>query len=157
MAAVAAVARSRWNHEQRALLHRERQRQPPNRPSRRQSASCCWLLQLRVGTKRAIEEYNAEVLRALEMVVEHPSIPQGLKLAFFKVLLCSLCAASRLNLACSCLLQESRHSYGRTALLLSGGGTMGCYHLGTKKEFSAFDFPFVGERLFFLFGCVLQA
>lgn len=90
-----------------------------------------WLqLQLRVGTKRAIEEHNAELLRALEMVVEHPGVPQGLKLAFFKVRILDCFFAvfgEILSDGCARALwdvQESRHSYGRTALLLSGGATM---------------------------------
>ena len=28
---------------------------------------------------------------------------------------------------------ESKHSYGRTALLLSGGATLGFYHIGVLK------------------------
>jgi len=67
---------------------------------------------LRVGTKKLLEEYNAEVLRALELVCVHPSVSQADKLEFFK---------------------ETRHAYGRTALLLSGGGTMGLYHLGVVR------------------------
>jgi TAG lipase/steryl ester hydrolase/phospholipase A2/LPA acyltransferase len=67
---------------------------------------------LRVGTKRLIEDYNVEVQRALEMICADPAIPHPQKLAFIK---------------------ETRHSYGRTALLLSGGGTMGLYHLGVIK------------------------
>ena len=33
----------------------------------------------------------------------------------------------------SCALQETRHAYGRTALLLSGGGSLGSFHLGVVK------------------------
>ena len=39
----------------------------------------------RVGTKRIIEQYNAEVQRALEFVSADPTIPHSQKLAFFKV------------------------------------------------------------------------
>lgn len=30
-------------------------------------------------------------------------------------------------------LNQTRHAYGRTALLLSGGATMGLFHLGIVK------------------------
>jgi len=37
---------------------------------------------------------------------------------------------------------ETRHSYGRTALFLSGGGAMGKYHFGTMKALYEADlFP----------------
>jgi TAG lipase/steryl ester hydrolase/phospholipase A2/LPA acyltransferase len=29
-------------------------------------------------------------------------------------------------------LQEARHAFGRTALMLSGGGTHGSFHLGVR-------------------------
>ena len=66
---------------------------------------------LRCGTKAIIEEYLNEVVRALQFlsVVEHEDINIDDKMAFFN---------------------ETRHAFGRTALLLSGGGTLGLYHIG---------------------------
>lgn len=31
-------------------------------------------------------------------------------------------------------LREARHAFGRTALVLSGGGSFGAYHLGVVKS-----------------------
>ena len=64
---------------------------------------------LRHGTKSLIESYQTQVIRALDLVCNDPFIPRAVKLAFFR---------------------ETRHSYGRSALLLSGGAALGLYHLG---------------------------
>lgn len=72
-------------------------------------------VQMRTGTKRLIEEYHAEVIRALQLVcaADGPAAPPvDEKLAFFN---------------------ETRHSYGRTALMLSGGAAIGMYHAGVVK------------------------
>ena len=106
---------------------------------------------LRAGTKRLIEEYISEVVRALQLVCvtdsgttvttgnlaavqqegdggngggsdddadaepdEYPVDPPTTaeKLSFFN---------------------ETRHAFGRSALLLSGGATLGLYHIGVMK------------------------
>eukprot|EP01083_Nonionella_stella_P130551 396197_1 len=67
--------------------------------------------QLRVGTKTVIERYLEEVCDCLELILrlDAPGISSSDKLAFFT---------------------ETRHSFGRSALMFSGGGTLGLYHAG---------------------------
>ena len=69
---------------------------------------------LRAGTKRLIEEYVSEVVRALQLVcvIDSDDVSAADKLAFFN---------------------ETRHAFGRSALLLSGGATLGLYHTGVIK------------------------
>ena len=69
---------------------------------------------LRAGTKRLIEEYISEVVRALQLVcvIDSDDVSAADKLAFFN---------------------ETRHAFGRSALLLSGGATLGLYHTGVIK------------------------
>lgn len=70
------------------------------------------------GTKVLVETYHNVVCAALDYVADVPSppgedpIPTDARLAFFN---------------------ETRHSYGRTALLLSGGAALGFYHVGVVK------------------------
>lgn len=64
---------------------------------------------LRCGTKANIERYIEEVSRGLHFIAEEPEIPSLKKLAFFN---------------------ETRHAFGRSALLFSGGATFGLYHSG---------------------------
>ena len=68
----------------------------------------------RSGTKHLIETYNKTVCEALLFVCtsEDESVPADVRLAFFN---------------------ETRHSYGRSALLLSGGAALGFYHIGLAK------------------------
>lgn len=68
----------------------------------------------RVGTKRLIEEYIEEVARCLEYVCQtpSPSFSNADKIVFF---------------------QRTGASFGRSALLLSGGATLGMFHLGVIK------------------------
>ena len=64
------------------------------------------------GTKDLIEEYHETVSQALEFIADSPAteeVPTDAKLAFFN---------------------ETRHAYGRSALLLSGGAYLGFYHVG---------------------------
>lgn len=63
------------------------------------------------GTKCQIDKYLRTVVRSLDAICDAnvDSIPTDVKLAFFN---------------------ETRHAYGRTALLLSGGAIMGFYHSG---------------------------
>eukprot|EP00934_Nitzschia_sp_Nitz4_P005640 Nitzschia sp. Nitz4//scaffold10_size219509//111906//114647//NITZ4_001432-RA/size219509-processed-gene-0.336-mRNA-1//-1//CDS//3329532932//5630//frame0 len=70
------------------------------------------------GTKVLVETYHNVVCAALDYVCDSP-VPQGeqpiptdARLAFFN---------------------ETRHAYGRTAILLSGGAALGMYHLGVVK------------------------
>jgi len=67
---------------------------------------------LRVGTKELIEDYLGEVTRALRLVCESNSIPLSERFTFFS---------------------ELRHSFGRSALMLSGGATLGLFHTGVIK------------------------
>jgi hypothetical protein len=68
------------------------------------------------GTKHIIEAYNETVAYALNFVCDSPigdeEIPTDAKLAFFN---------------------ETRHSYGRTAILFSGGAYLGSYHVGVAR------------------------
>ncbi len=70
------------------------------------------------GSKLLIETYHNVVCAALDFVCDAPvppneaPIPTEARLAFFN---------------------ETRHSYGRTALLLSGGAALGFYHVGVVK------------------------
>ncbi|KAG0285301.1 hypothetical protein BGZ96_010421 [Linnemannia gamsii] len=68
-----------------------------------------------IGTKRLIEEYNAEVMRQLNIIcdTESDDFSMAAKLEFFT---------------------HTRQAFGRTALLLSGGATMGLMHIGVIKS-----------------------
>lgn len=68
----------------------------------------------RVGTKQLIIDYIAEVCSALEELceIEHPDFTHDDKLKFFR---------------------ETAQSYGRSALMLSGGATLGLFHVGVVK------------------------
>eukprot|EP00191_Tetraselmis_sp_GSL018_P021195 CAMPEP_0177585320 /NCGR_PEP_ID=MMETSP0419_2-20121207/4418_1 /TAXON_ID=582737 /ORGANISM="Tetraselmis sp., Strain GSL018" /LENGTH=792 /DNA_ID=CAMNT_0019075021 /DNA_START=442 /DNA_END=2820 /DNA_ORIENTATION=+ len=61
-----------------------------------------------------ITRYIDEVAECLEAIAGHdgPDLKPDEKLAF---------------------LRETRHTFGRTALVLSGGGSLGAFHLGTVK------------------------
>jgi len=70
------------------------------------------------GTKVLVETYHNVVCASLDFVCDAPvavgesHIPTDARLAFFN---------------------ETRHSYGRSALLLSGGAALGFYHVGVVK------------------------
>lgn len=68
------------------------------------------------GTKVVIERYHETMARALQFICDSPisdeEIPTDVKLAFFN---------------------ETRHAFGRTAVLLSGGAYLGYYHLGVMR------------------------
>lgn len=68
----------------------------------------------RVGTKHLIEQYIEEVARCLDYlcVGGFPDFPEDQKLIFFK---------------------RNGSVFGRSALLLSGGATLGMFHLGVIK------------------------
>lgn len=55
-----------------------------------------------------IRDYLEEVKRQILHILQTPLYPTADKLSF---------------------LQEARHAFGRTALLLSGGGALGAFHL----------------------------
>ena len=59
-----------------------------------------------------IESYIAEVGQCLRRIASSLDVASEEKLAF---------------------LRETRHSFGRTALVLSGGGSFGAFHLGVLK------------------------
>src|ERR1700745_924812 len=64
-----------------------------------------------VGTKKLIEDYVEEVCACLLHICEHPidDLPWQKKLRFF---------------------EEIKQSYGQPALMLSGGATLGLFHIG---------------------------
>lgn len=68
----------------------------------------------RVGTKHLIEEYITQVCEALDFLCDHPvpGFPVADKLQFFR---------------------DTLTSFGRPALLLSGGATLGVFHFGVIK------------------------
>lgn len=68
----------------------------------------------RFGTKRLIEEYFEEVRCCLDYICvgDFPDFSDDEKMLFFK---------------------RTGHSFGRSALLLSGGATLGMFHLGVIK------------------------
>lgn len=72
-----------------------------------------------VGTKKLIERYNDSVMQLLATLPD-VAARQGTQ--------CSL----KLSVVLDELLR-SRQAYGRTALLLSGGGTFGMNHIGVVK------------------------
>jgi TAG lipase/steryl ester hydrolase/phospholipase A2/LPA acyltransferase len=65
-----------------------------------------------VGVPPLVAEYIAEVRTQLRHVAAESDLRSEEKLAF---------------------LQETRHCFGRTALLLSGGGTLGAFHIGVVR------------------------
>ncbi|TAM12565.1 MAG: DUF3336 domain-containing protein [Nevskiaceae bacterium] len=68
----------------------------------------------RFGTKQLITDYTEEVARCLDYVClgEFPDFTDADKVVFFK---------------------RAGHSFGRSALLLSGGATLGMFHIGVVK------------------------
>ncbi|MBK7169090.1 MAG: DUF3336 domain-containing protein [Gammaproteobacteria bacterium] len=66
------------------------------------------------GTKQLIEDYINEISEALEYLAprDFAGIPWAERVEFF---------------------QRASHCYGRSALMLSGGGTLGYFHLGVLK------------------------
>ncbi|SFF52854.1 NTE family protein [Fontimonas thermophila] len=72
----------------------------------------------RVGTKKLIEDYIAEVARCLDFLCAGNFPDFGLedKIQFFK---------------------RTATAFGRSALMLSGGGTLGLFHLGVIKALHA--------------------
>lgn len=71
-------------------------------------------LHCRVGTKRLIEDYVGEVCEALEWLLQADAetLPLPEKLKFFR---------------------DVALSYGRSALMLSGGATLGLFHVGVVR------------------------
>ena len=65
-----------------------------------------------IGTKHLIEEFQQEIRVSLLHVSNHESISRARKTNFF---------------------QLATHSYGRTALCLSGGGALTMYHMGIVR------------------------
>mmetsp|Transcript_10679 Transcript_10679/g.16001 ORF Transcript_10679/g.16001 Transcript_10679/m.16001 type:complete len:432 (-) Transcript_10679:211-1506(-) len=66
----------------------------------------------RTGTKYLIEEYIDEVCQQLTYICNHRSLSMQEKFDFFF---------------------ETRQSFGRSALLLSGGASLGMYHMGVVR------------------------
>lgn len=66
------------------------------------------------GTKDLIIEFQNEMIKSLDFIANYneKNFPLTKKLEFFA---------------------ETRHSYGRTALLLSGGASLGMFHIGIIK------------------------
>src|SRR3546814_17963939 len=68
----------------------------------------------RVGTKQLVTDYTREVASALQWIceMELAELPHAAKLKFF---------------------QEIELSFGRSELMLSGGATLGLFHVGVVK------------------------
>ena len=68
----------------------------------------------KTGTKRLITAYLDEVVDALEVLfgLDEAALPRARKIRFFR---------------------QAAHSFGRSALVLSGGATLGLFHLGVIK------------------------
>lgn len=68
----------------------------------------------RVGTKFLIDDYITEVVSLLNYVCDHdiPELPYAQKMMFFR---------------------HTGQSFGRSALMLSGGANMGMFHIGVIK------------------------
>ncbi|KAI9362079.1 acyl transferase/acyl hydrolase/lysophospholipase [Zopfochytrium polystomum] len=64
------------------------------------------------GTKKLIEEYQAEVVAQLKLLSETDGLQASTRLEF---------------------INDTRQSFGSTALILQGGATFGLYHLGVVK------------------------
>lgn len=77
------------------------------------------LYEASVGTKHLIEEYIDEVVKQLDFICENEFKEMNIqkRFAFF---------------------YETRQSFGRSALLLSGGASLGIYHLGVIKALFEF-------------------
>lgn len=95
---------------------------------------------LRAGTKRLIEEYISEVVRALQLVcmVDSPgTMPQpqqqGPDCDEGEGVAAQPCANLPSTAEKLSFFNETRHAFGRSALLLSGGATLGLYHIGVMK------------------------
>eukprot|EP00158_Paraphelidium_tribonemae_P006464 Partr_v1_DN27830_c2_g1_i1_m23279 putative patatin-like phospholipase domain-containing protein len=74
----------------------------------------------RVGTKKLIEDFIDEVNRQLKLIAESPEIAMG--------------GNQLLNLDAKLeFFLNTRQAFGRTALLLSGGATLGLNHIGVIK------------------------
>jgi NTE family protein len=74
----------------------------------------------RFGTKQLVNDYTDEICDALELIagIGESVIPFSEKLDFFK---------------------RASHCYGRTALMLSGGGALGHFHAGVVKSLVEHD------------------
>ncbi len=74
----------------------------------------------RTGTKKLIEDYLEEVCAALDYICDNdfPTLPAEAKLKFF---------------------QDTALSFGRSALMLSGGATLGLFHVGVVKALQQQD------------------
>jgi predicted acylesterase/phospholipase RssA len=64
------------------------------------------------GTKYLIQKFQNEILKCLHLIHDDPQLSIAEKVKFFS---------------------QTSHSYGQTALLLSGGGSLGWYHIGVVK------------------------
>ena len=68
------------------------------------------------GVPRVVREYIDETREQLRLIAREHDVSVTEKLAF---------------------LQETRHCFGRTALLLTGGGTLGTFHVGVARALSS--------------------
>jgi len=101
---------------------------------------------LRAGTKRLIEEYISEVVRALQLVCVMDSTSVAAAAAVLPQIGDESAASSENDSSVLAtyasppttaeklsFFNETRHAFGRSALLLSGGATLGLYHIGVMK------------------------
>lgn len=95
----------------------------------------------KVGTKQLIEDYHNETINCIRTIYYY----KGSKLDF----------QAKLE-----FFSETRHSLGRTALILSGGASFGKFHMGVAKALYEHDlFPRVisGSSVGSLIACMLCA
>lgn len=65
-----------------------------------------------IGTKYLIDKFQEEIIQCLHQVHDDPDLPLAEKVKFF---------------------DQIKTSYGNTALMLSGGASLGVYHIGVVK------------------------
>lgn len=95
--------------------------------------------QCHLGTKKNIEKYMDEVIKSIKEIYHADTSKMTVekKLTFFA---------------------ETRHSYGKTALFLSGGASFGKWHFGFLRALYEQDlFPriLVGSSIGALMGCII--
>ena len=97
------------------------------------------------NTKRLIQQYLQAVTSALNFICDYDEDSEVISISFISMNLSidlfsiEFFSASFYSLkiptdAKLAFFNETRHCYGRTALLLSGGAGLGYYHVGIVKE-----------------------
>lgn len=71
----------------------------------------------RIGTKKLVDDFTNEIVKELQGLAED----------------CCIDCPRFIIKSTIELFKELKHSYGNTALLLSGGGSLGTHHIGVMK------------------------